>query len=129
MQKTYDCIILGAGIVGIATALKIQERGRSVLLVDKGEAGAATSYGNAGIIEQSSIFPHAFPQALSEILSVVGNKRLDVRFHWKNLLSAAPFLYRYWRASSPERASPARPRGPTRRPAGSRRPRRPRRLG
>lgn len=103
MQKNYDCLVLGAGIVGLATALKIQELGRSVLLVDKGEAGAATSYGNAGIIERSSIFPHAFPQQLGEILSVIGNKRLDVRFHWNALMSAAPFLYRYWRASSPER--------------------------
>ncbi|MCX7317509.1 MAG: FAD-dependent oxidoreductase, partial [Hyphomicrobiales bacterium] len=51
MQKSFDCIVLGAGIVGIATALHIQDKGRSVLLLDKSEAGAATSYGNAGIIE------------------------------------------------------------------------------
>ena len=103
MQKSFDCIVLGAGVVGIATALHIQDKGRSVLLLDKGEAGAATSYGNAGIIESSSIFPHAFPQDLKEILSVTGNNRLDVRFHWNALLDAAPFLYRYWRASTPER--------------------------
>ncbi|NKB79573.1 FAD-binding oxidoreductase [Ochrobactrum daejeonense] len=37
--EQQDVIVLGAGIVGVSTALHLQARGRSVALVDKGEPG------------------------------------------------------------------------------------------
>jgi len=52
--RQADVIVLGAGIIGVSTALHLQERGRTVLLVDRGEPGAETSHGNAGLIERSS---------------------------------------------------------------------------
>ena len=61
MQR--DVVVLGAGIVGLATALKIQEKGRSVALVDRHVPGEGTSFGNAGILERASIYPYAFPRA------------------------------------------------------------------
>ena len=39
MQR--DVVVLGAGIVGLATALKLQEAGRSVALVDRQAAEAS----------------------------------------------------------------------------------------
>ncbi|MBV8851720.1 MAG: FAD-dependent oxidoreductase, partial [Methylobacteriaceae bacterium] len=60
-----DAIVLGAGMVGVSAALHLQKRGRAVMLIDKhGAAGEETSYGNAGIIERSTIFPRAFPREL-----------------------------------------------------------------
>ena len=47
MRRT-DVLVLGAGIVGVATALQIQARGRGVVLVDRRGAGEETSFGNAG---------------------------------------------------------------------------------
>jgi len=44
-----DAIVLGAGIVGVSTAIHLQRRGRSVLLLDRREPGRETSFGNAGI--------------------------------------------------------------------------------
>ncbi|MEZ5863344.1 MAG: FAD-dependent oxidoreductase [Geminicoccaceae bacterium] len=49
--------VVGAGIVGVATGLFLQEDGHSVTLVDPGEPGSGTSAGNAGIISVSSIMP------------------------------------------------------------------------
>ena len=43
-----DVIVLGAGIVGVSVAVHLQQRGRSVLLVDRRGPGEETSYGNAG---------------------------------------------------------------------------------
>ncbi|GFP61190.1 hypothetical protein BCBD1442_05480 [Brucella ceti] len=63
-MQQQDVIVLGAGIVGVSTALHLQARGRSVLLIDKGEPGEGTSYGNAGLIERSSVIPYSFPQGL-----------------------------------------------------------------
>jgi len=52
-NKSADVLVLGAGIVGLSLALKLQERGREVVLVDRQQAGSATSFGNAGLIERS----------------------------------------------------------------------------
>jgi len=59
-NKSTDVLVLGAGIVGLSLALKLQERGREVVLIDRGAAGAATSFGNAGLIERSTVFPPHF---------------------------------------------------------------------
>ena len=60
MART-DAIVLGAGIVGVSVALHLVKRGLAVALVDRGEPGQGTSYGNAGIIEANTLFPAAFP--------------------------------------------------------------------
>ena len=49
---TADIAVLGAGIVGVSVALKLQEYGRRVVLIDRDTPGAATSFGNAGLIER-----------------------------------------------------------------------------
>ena len=53
-MKTDVCVI-GAGIIGIVTALELQERGVEVLLVDRGEPGLQTSFGNAGVLSVSTV--------------------------------------------------------------------------
>jgi len=53
--------IIGAGIVGICCALSLQERGVQVRLIDRGEPGQETSFGNAGVISPWSIIPQAMP--------------------------------------------------------------------
>ncbi|MEO0976151.1 MAG: FAD-dependent oxidoreductase [Pseudomonadota bacterium] len=58
---TKDVIVLGAGIVGICTALSLLERGARVTVVDRGEPAQETSYGNAGIISPWSIIPQSLP--------------------------------------------------------------------
>ena len=42
-NKSADVLVLGAGIVGLSLALKLQERGRDVVLVDRGRPGAGTN--------------------------------------------------------------------------------------
>ena len=65
-----DVVILGAGIVGIATGIHLLRRGRSVTLVDKSEPGHETSFGNAGIIQREGVRPHPFPRDLQTLLQV-----------------------------------------------------------
>ncbi len=98
-----EVIVLGAGIVGVSTALHLQARGCAVRLVDKGEPGEGTSFGNAGLIERSSVVPYAFPQGLGALLRYGLNNRSDVRYDPLYLPKIARFLFRYWRESSPER--------------------------
>ncbi|MEM1075294.1 MAG: FAD-dependent oxidoreductase [Pseudomonadota bacterium] len=53
--------VLGAGIVGICTALSLLERGVPVTLVDRGAPGQETSMGNAGVVSPWSIIPQSLP--------------------------------------------------------------------
>jgi len=98
-----EVIVLGAGIVGISVAIHLQRRGRSVLLLDRREPGSETSHGNAGIIQQEAVRPYAFPRDLATLLRIVGNRRIDARYHWRALPGLAPALARYWWHSAPER--------------------------
>ena len=49
-MKCWDAIIAGAGIIGVATALELRERGAEVLLLDRGEPGREASSAAAGML-------------------------------------------------------------------------------
>ncbi len=53
--------VLGAGIVGICTALALVEKGLRVRLVDRDAPGQGTSSGNAGIVSPWSVVPQSMP--------------------------------------------------------------------
>jgi D-amino-acid dehydrogenase len=102
-QQNADVIVLGAGIVGVSTALHLQRRGRSVVLVDRRGAGEETSYGNTGIIQREGVVPYPFPRQLGLMAQYALNLRPEANLHWSALPRIAPWLYRYWQASTPER--------------------------
>ncbi|MFQ6575836.1 NAD(P)/FAD-dependent oxidoreductase [Pseudomonas sp. UM16] len=93
-------IVLGAGIVGVSTALHLQARGRKVILIDRDEPGSGTSHGNAGLIERSSVIPYAFPRELSSLLRYGLNRQSDVRYSLTHIPKVAPWLFKYWQNSS-----------------------------
>ena len=97
-----DVLILGAGIVGIATGIHLLKRGRSVTLVDKNQPGRETSYGNAGIIQREGVRPHAFPRDLHTLMQVGLHLSTAARYEPMALPRIAPPLLKYWWASSPE---------------------------
>jgi D-amino-acid dehydrogenase len=98
-----DTIVLGAGIVGVSIAVHLARRGRLVVLLDRRQPGEETSFGNAGLIQQEGVFPHAFPQNLGAILRYGLNTSPDMRYHLAALPRLAPYLARYWWASRPTR--------------------------
>ncbi|MGH8381962.1 NAD(P)/FAD-dependent oxidoreductase [Pseudomonas sp.] len=93
-------IVLGAGIVGVSTALHLQAHGRKVILIDRDEPGSGTSHGNAGLIERSSVIPYAFPRELSSLLRYGLNRQSDVRYSLTHVPKIAPWLFKYWQNSS-----------------------------
>ncbi|MBO9688214.1 MAG: FAD-dependent oxidoreductase [Mitsuaria chitosanitabida] len=97
-----EIVVLGAGMVGTATALELQSRGHRVTLVDRRAPGQETSYGNAGAIQREAVEPYAMPRDWRSLLSVVLKRGLDVNYHLRGLLAAWPQLLRYWQASAPE---------------------------
>lgn len=99
-MKQFDVIVLGAGIVGVSTALHLQLLGRKVCLVDKKQPGRGTSFGNAGLIERSSVIPYSFPRNFRRILGYALNNQTDVRFDWSYLPKIAPWIFQFWQQSA-----------------------------
>lgn len=100
-MRKFDTIILGAGIIGVSTALHLQARGHAVCLIDKKDPGEGTSYGNAGLIERSSVIPYSFPRGLANLIKYGLNNRTDVRYDLAYMPKLAPWLFQFWRHSSP----------------------------
>jgi D-amino-acid dehydrogenase len=94
-------LVLGAGIVGVCSALHLQAAGQSVVLLDRDEPGRGTSHGNAGLIERSSIIPYAFPREWSRLLRYGLNQQSSMRFSPLYLPRMASWLFQYWQQSSP----------------------------
>lgn len=70
-----EVLVLGAGIVGVSTALALQQRGHQVTLVDRHRDCRETSYGNAGIIQREALLPYAFPRDWQSLLKVALGSR------------------------------------------------------
>ncbi|PPU00005.1 NAD(P)/FAD-dependent oxidoreductase [Xanthomonas arboricola] len=108
-----DVVVVGAGAIGLATALALVEAGRQVHVLDAGAVGAATSYGNCGTITPSHAPPLAAPgmiaQALKWMLTpdapLYIRPRLDPAL-WRWLLRFAQRCNtRHWQASAQARAA------------------------
>ncbi len=64
--KTWDAIVVGAGVIGLATARQLQKGGARVLIVERGEPGREASHAAAGMLADAD---PALPQEL-RILAV-----------------------------------------------------------
>ena len=98
-----DVIVLGAGMAGVAAALQLQLRGRSVVLVDRKMPGRETSYGNAGIIQSEAVEPTAMPRDFSSLLDIALGRTNDVSYRLASLPGHVGPLLRYWWHSAPGR--------------------------
>ena len=96
-------MVLGAGIVGTSVALQLARRGLSVALVDRRAPGEETSYGNAGIIEGSTVLPPAFPRSLTALLRVALKRASEANYHLSFLPTVAPWLWAFRAYSQPKR--------------------------
>lgn len=98
-----DVVVLGAGMAGVAAALHLQRRGWSVALVDRGEPGRETSFGNAGIIQAEAVEPYPMPRDIASLLKVATGRGNDVRYDLLALPGHVGALLRYWWHSAPTR--------------------------
>lgn len=63
----HPALVIGAGVVGLSTALYLQRAGRQVAVIDPlGPAGGA-SFGNAGMLSPDTATPIAMPGMLRRV--------------------------------------------------------------
>ena len=103
----WDVAIIGAGIVGLACAWALQRQGLRVLLLDREGIAEMASRGNAGAIAVSDILPLASPGIIRKapkwLLDPLGPLAIPLPY----LPRIVPWLWHFWRASSPSRVEAA----------------------
>ncbi len=96
---TGSVIVIGAGIVGTATARALQRAGHAVTLVDSGEPGKATSYGNAGFIAIDHVLPLARPSILKRLPQMLTDRTGPLTVHPPSIPYLLPWMARFARAA------------------------------
>ena len=92
--------IIGAGIVGVSTAIWLQRAGVRVTLVDREGPAAGASHGNAGVLAASSIVPIPVPGLLAKAPRMLFDPRQPLFVRWRHLPRLLPFLAPYLRSAS-----------------------------
>jgi len=73
-METADCVVIGAGVVGLATARALARKGREVLILESEDAfGTATSSRNSEVIHAGIFYTHG---SLKERLCIEGRDKL-----------------------------------------------------
>lgn len=83
-------VVLGAGMVGIACAISLRQRGLEVTVIDPLGPGAATSHGNAGVLARSSLMPFNHPGLWPQLPGLLRGRNPGFRYH-------LPWVLGQWR--------------------------------
>ena len=87
--------IIGAGIVGIATASYLRRDGHEVTVIDRLPPGEYTSSGNAGILSPGSCVPIAMPGILGKVPGYLADPYGPLKVRWSYYPRALPWLWRF----------------------------------
>ena len=88
-------IVIGAGIVGVSTAIWLQRSGFKVTIIDLKGPATGASHGNAGILAASSIIPVPNPSLIKKLPFYLLSKDSPVFFKMSYLPQMFPFLMSY----------------------------------
>jgi len=93
--------VIGAGIVGVACALRLQLNGFRVTLIDPEAPGSQCSFGNAGILQIGACVPVATPGVISQVPKMLLDPDQPLAVRWPYLPSLAPYLIRFLASATP----------------------------
>ena len=100
-----DITVIGAGAVGVSTAIHLQQRGWRVTLIERGEPGAETSYGNAGVIAPAAMVPLNNPDLHPLLAGLITNRSAALRHDPRHLLRNLAWVLAFLGASKTRAAS------------------------
>jgi len=96
-------IIVGGGVVGIATAALLSEAGHKVTVIDRSGLAQETSKGNAAALAFSDIMPLASPKILLKAPKWLLDPLGPLTIRPSYLPRLTPWLWQFWKASLPAR--------------------------
>lgn len=88
-------VVIGAGIVGVSTALWLLRAGQSVILLDRGAPGQGASHGNAGLLACCAVVPVTTPGLAWKGPGYLLDRDFPLFLRWPYLPRLAPWLLRF----------------------------------
>ncbi len=88
-------IIIGAGVVGMATAVHLLRDGHEVTVVDKDEPGQACSFGNAGILAPTYCVPLSMPGTIWDVPGWLLDPLSPLSVRWRDMPGLTPWFLRF----------------------------------
>lgn len=101
--------VIGAGLVGLSSALWLQKAGHQVTLIDRhdpltlDEWKTAASFGNACTFAPAAVLPVATPGILGQVPRMLANPDGPLALRWPDLPALAPWLWQFLRSSTAAR--------------------------
>lgn len=99
--KSY--LVVGGGLVGVASALRLQMAGFAVTLIDPGDPRRAASFGNIGHIAAEQVCPLASRESLRAFPGRLFGLGGPLDFRWRDAGLWGPWALRFIAASDPAR--------------------------
>jgi len=84
--------VIGAGMVGVSCAHFLQRDGHRVTIFDPNDPGSGTSFGNAGLISQSSVMPSSTPGLVKRIPKMLMDRESPLVLRWQYVPRLLPWL-------------------------------------
>ena len=94
-MKTEHIIIVGAGIVGAASALWLKRAGHEVTLIDKGAPGMGASYGNGCLLASCAMVPVTTPGLIPKGPKYLLDSKFPLFMRWGYTPKLLPWLMKY----------------------------------
>jgi D-amino-acid dehydrogenase len=104
-EARRSAIVIGAGIVGVSSALHLQRQGFQVTMVDRLAPGQGTSFGNAGVLGPSSVVPVPTPGIIKKIPKLLFDPRGPLFLRWSYLPKFIPWSLSFLASSRPQKVA------------------------
>lgn len=91
--------VIGAGVIGLTSALQLQQQGFAVTLIDAEGVAAGASFGNAGHIATEQVFPLASTGLLWQLPRLLRQGTLALR--WRAIWTERRFFWHFLQAMRP----------------------------
>jgi D-amino-acid dehydrogenase len=95
MTDRKTVAVIGAGIVGVSTAIWLQREGHDVILIDRKGPAEGASFGNGGVLAAAAVVPVTVPGLLRRAPRMLLDPNQPLFMKWSYLPKLAPWLRSY----------------------------------
>lgn len=95
MRLGKHIAVVGAGVVGLAIAVRLRREGYRVTLFDPAEPGSQASSGNAGLIMTAQVSPLSAPGMWRKVPGMLSGKESPLAMRLRDLPGLTPWLMRF----------------------------------